>query len=869
MWTNLVAFMKALLARRRVERELDEELRCHLGTEAPANIERGMTTSEARRHALIALGGVEQTREAVGDERANWIEGLVQDLRYASRSFRRTPGFTAIAILTLALGLGVNISLFTIVNAVLIRPLPFPVADRLVRISGITFVTDVGRFDRSVFASLAHYTAGSADMTGAGEADRVPTCSVSPSFLGTLGLRVQAGRDFRPDETPGGANQVAIISEGFWHRQFGGETAIGKSIRLNGRPHEIVGIAPRGLTFPGATDVWIPSDFGRGRFVLYHRPDEPVTSMGTVARLQPGITREVALFAAQAGQGAAEDDLRRREHGASLGRSTVGLAPLQEVLVRKARATLLMLLAAVVFLLLIASVNVANMLLARAARRHHELAVRLSLGASRSRLLRQLVTESLLLAALGAAAGLSIAMWTLPVFRSLAPSNLPGLAFGWPGSLLDWRVVVVLAGVVAVIGLACGLAPLRQVTAAAPIMGLRSKTMSARSATRFVRGSLIFVQVTASVTLVAGATLMLRSLLALQSVDLGFDPTGVVTCEVSLPVPTGLQRPEVVARVEGQTRDILVHLSAIPGVSAAASAGQLPLDAAGGRQFFQVDAAPDPPIPPRTAITTRVSADYFRSLGIALVRGRTFTKQEAVEGATVAVLDEGLAARYWPGLDPIGRRIKAPTEWCEVVGVVRTVKWAGAGEESELQVYLPGGGRRFVVRSGMPPTVLIASVRRAVRSIDRDAIVSRIRPMPSLVAAAIATPRTRSVLLGVFSTLAVTLAAVGIYGVVAYLVAERTREIGLRLALGATARAVIHLVVREAAVPLALGVVTGTTSALLGARFVRGQLFGIAPPDAVTLAFPAAVTLAIGLTAAYLPARRAGSVDPVQALKNE
>lgn len=872
MLTKVVGYVKALAGRRRAARELDEELRFHLDMETQANIARGMRPHAARREAMVALGGIDQTREAVWDQRASWLDAAALDLRYALRSFRRTPGFTAVAIVTLALGIGVNTGLFTIVNAVLIRPLPFPDADRLVRIGGVGSTTDLSRFDRSVFASLAYFIAGDADMTGSAAAERVAACSVSPSFFRTLGVRLQAGRDFRPDEATDGFNQVAIISEGLWQRQYGRESsAVGKSIRLNGRTHEIVGIAPREVTFPGATDVWIPTGFGSGRFYLARRSGEPQGSMvGTVARLQPGVTQEVALAAAQAGQRAAEDELRQRNPGTRWGSSLVVLAPLHEVLVRNARASLLILLASVALVLLIAAVNVANMLISRAARRHHELAVRLSLGASRSRLIRQLVTESLLLTALGAGAGLLIAFSTLPVFQSLAPSSFPGLAGQSRLAMLDWRVVGALVGVVVTVGVGCGLAPLRQVAIALPAGGLRAKSLSPTAATQLLRGTLIFVQVTAGVALVAGATLMVRSLLALHAVDLGFDASDVVTCQISLPVPSEVTRQEAAARLQTQFNDLLQRLSAAPGIAAAATADQLPFDGAGpGGQFFQVDPPPSAPLPRRTAVTTEVSPDYFRAMGLALIRGRTFTNQETTEGRPVAIVDEGLAARYWPTQDAIGKRIKAPSEWLEVVGVVRTVKWVSPAEESEPQIYVPGPGQWFVMRSRLPAAAVVAAVRHVAQSIDRDAVVSGGRPMRSLVSAASESPRTRSLLLGLFSALAVALAAVGIYGVVTYLVAARTQEIGIRVAFGASSRQVIQMVVRQAAVPLALGVSAGTACALLAARVIRGQLFGIAATDPATLAFAAATTLTVGLVAAYVPARRAGSVNPVDALKNE
>jgi putative ABC transport system permease protein len=868
MLGRLLAGLRGFLRRKRIEAEIDEEVQFHLEMEIQANIERGMPPHEARRVALRDLGGVTQTKEAVRDVRTIWLDSIWQDVRYAFRSFGRNPGFTATAVATLALGIGLNTGLFSIVNAVLIRPLPFPEADRLVSIGGIPTPAGSEWFDSRVFESMAHYSVGSADLTDVDDATKIPACQVSPAFLATLGVSPHIGRDFRADDGPEGANHVAIISDGLWKRQFGGRPdVIGRTVRLTGKNHDIIGVAAPDFGFPGATDVWVPSDFLRRQWFLYRRPDKTGPSNGTIARLRLGTSIERALAVARAGERNWEDRSRKKNSSTRTAYSYVGLRPLHESLVREARRSLLVLFGAVGFVLVVACANIANMLLARGALRRQEIAIRASIGAGRARLLRQLLTESVLLASVGGVAGMFVAAWTVRFFDVLAPANFPALAH----PILDVRVLgfTLLASFLA--GTLGGLAPSWQL-ARQPAVHLQPGRHSAFGRPRRrTRRLLIAIQVAASIVLLTGAGLMARTLLVLQNTDLGFQPENVLTMEITSPLRLDVPRDERFRQFQAAQRDLLERMRPLPGAHAAAAADQLPMDpGGGGYQFFDVRprTAATPPAD-QSALTTSVTSLYFNAMGIRLLKGRTFSEQDVVEDRPVAIVNDVLAARYWPGESAIGKQIKAPEDWLEVVGVVSTVKFVQASDVAAPQIYVPGHGTFFVLRTSSPEPALAAVVRAEARRMDKNAVISRVRPLSDLVNASIASPRSRSLLLGGFGALALLLAAVGIFGVVSCLVAERAHEIGVRVTLGARNPQVARMIVWQAAMPVFVGAVGGITGALATTRLLRSFLFGVQAVDPATFVFASCAAAAVAILAAYLPARRATSIDPIAALRCE
>jgi putative ABC transport system permease protein len=539
-----------------------------------------------------------------------------------------------------------------------------------------------------------------------------------------------------------------------------------------------------------------------------------------------------------------------------------------------------MLFGAVGFVLLVACANVTNMLYARGARRRQELAIRASLGAGRMRLARQLLTESLLLSMLGGLAGLVIAVWTTKTFAVLAPANFPGFTgAGSSPPLLDLRVFAFAVAACMLAGVIGGLAPSRLLLNSGPARSKLTLSVTSRTATwgaprTRLRSGLIFVQVAACVVLVVGAGLMIRSLVALQQADPGFDAENVVTMQISLPTPAGLSRTDTHQHALLQLRALVDRLSGVRQVQAFAMADQLPLDPSGAHgQFFEVEPPRTPPLPYRTAVTINVSAGYFKAMGIRVLRGRAFTDEEVAAERPVAVVDEDLAARYWPGVDAVGKRIKVAEDWHEVVGVARNVPYSGpaasAKEHTDLQIYVPGAGGFFVFRSTLTPSALVSIIRDDVRRLERNAVITRVRAMSDLAAVSNASPRTRGTLLAMFAALALLLAAVGIYGVASYVAAERTHEIGVRVALGAGRKDIVWMVLRQAVMPVALGLVGGIGLALAGGRLLRSFLFGVAPTDGAALLFAAGITAAVGLLAAYIPARRATRIDPIQALRCE
>jgi len=807
------------------------------------------------------------------------MDSLLQDLRYAVRTLVERPGFTVVAVLTIALGVGGTTAMFGVVDAVLLRPLPYAEPDRLVMLwtrtpggpqaaaSWPEFVD--WREQSHSFADMAVWRGQSVSLTGGAEPERVVGAFVSDRFFPLLGARPALGRTFTAEETdPATARPVAVLGHGLWQRRFGSDPGIlGRSLVLNGQSHTVVGVlgpdfdggnAPAHGWFMGC-DVFLPISYFPNKKGLA-RGETEILVLG---RLRPGVD------ASQAGTDMAVV-ARRLEQAypdTHAGRG-VEIVPLHEQIVGSFKPALLVLLGAVGLVLLIACANVANLLLARASRRRRELAVRAALGAGRTRLLRQLLTESAVLALLGGALGLLVGHWGLALLLSLAPAGV------LPGSLtLDGRVMAFALVLTAATGVCFGLVPALQ--ASRPdldgVLKEAGRGGSGSAGHRF-RDVLVVAEVTLSLVLLVGAGLLLRSAVALQRAELGFRPDHVLTAEFRLP-PARYPEPRVIAAFFRQT---LERLRAVPGIESAALARAVPFSGNGGSTTFQVEGEPEPPKGREpVAQLNIVSPDYFRTMGVRQLEGRDFDEHDTADVPSVAVVNETMARQLWPGMDPIGRRLRLrDAGWVTVVGVVGDVRHSGPSEPPQPQIYTTHeqDARIFacvVARTAGEPMAMAAPMRAALWAVDKDQPVWKVRAMEELVTGSRGTARAMSLLVGVFAAVALALAGVGIYGVMAYAVSQRTREIGIRMALGAASGRVLRLVVGRALVLTSVAIVLGAIGATVLARLLGTLLFGVGPADPVTFGVAAAALASVGTLAAYLPARRAARIDPVRALAEE
>jgi putative ABC transport system permease protein len=813
---------------------------------------------------------------------------LAQDLRYGLRMLARSPGLTVTAALALALGIGANTAIFSVVDAVLLRPLPYDDPDRLVMVwnrypkmnlqraavSGPDFVER--RDENHVFEQVAAFIDGNLNLTSAGEPERLRAVRASASLFPLLGVRPALGRTFLTEEDRPGSSQVAVVSHGLWTRRFGSDPRlVGRPLTLNGTPHTVVGILSAGDSFPDpSVDVWVPIALTAEQVDPSRRGNEYI---GMIARLKSGVTLEQAQAdmdlitrraLSQAPQ-VAKDFFESNGWGAFL-------SPLREEVVGGARPALLALLGAVGCVLLIACANVSNLLLARATSRKREIAIRTALGAGRTRLVRQLLTESLLLAVLGGGLGLLLAVWGVDLLAALRPENLPRVEeIG-----LDLRVLTFTGLLSLAAGIVFGLAPALHASRPDLNESLKEggRASSAGPGHSRLRGLLVVSQIALALVLLVGAGLMIRSFWLLQRVDPGFRPEGLLTMNISLST-SKYPKPEQRVAFFQQLRQ---RLAALPGVEAVAATSLLPL--AGGTStasFFAEGQRPGPGESSPLANVRLATPDYFRTMGIPLKRGREFTDQDT-RAPNVVVVDEGMVRRFWRGQDPIGRRLtftETPTEadWMTVVGIAGEVKHSGLDGHDYAHIYGPHALTAFLVPEGMfvvvrtrsDPDGQVAAVRRAVAAMDPEQPIFAVRTMRAYVEDAVAQPRFRTALLALFAAVALVLAAVGIYGVMAYAVTQRTHEIGIRMALGAMQRDVLRMVVGQG-LRLALGgVAVGVAGALALTRILSSLLFGVTATDPLTFLTVPLVLLAVSALACYLPARRATRVDPIVALRYE
>ena len=802
------------------------------------------------------------------------------DLRYAVRTLLKSRGFAAAAALTLALGIGAATAIFTVVNAVLLRPLPYPDAERLTMVwlanplQGIA--RDVSpyptfrafRDGSSSFSHLTAYTATSLNLTGAGEPQRVRGAFVTEGFLPMLGVGPMLGRGLRDDEHQPGRHEVAVIGHGLWMRAFGGEApAVGSTLSLNGTRYTIVGVMPPGFAYPRDAEFWLPlAPTPALRPVLESRGSYWLNVLGR-------LRADASLRAAGAELEATLRQLDGEFPGVYDGQSVL-LEPLLDSIAGHLRTPLFVLQGAVLFLMLIACANVANLLFARATARQREMAIRAALGARRGRLVQQLVTESLVLAALGAAGGLVLAAWGIDLLQAFGPDDLPRLhEVRLDATVLAFTALLMLGAAVVF-----GLAPALQLARPDLVTPLKESARTAAGQTSRARTLLVGSQIALALVLLVGAGLLIRSFSRVMSVDPGFDPAGVLTVELALPS----QRYPDDAQRGAFYRRLVERLAAQPGVEVAGAIRDVLLSRLPNSAPISIEGRADLSEADRNLPIAfdPVTPDFFRVLRIPIVRGRGFTHADDGAAPPVAIVNQSLVRRFFPGGDPVGRRVTFGSpdgenvRWLTIVGVAADARRSGldAGPRPELyapHAQAPAADMTLTLRTAGDPMMLAGSVRAALAELDPELPLARVATLDRLVGASVAERRFHMLLLAVFSALALILAAIGIYGVVTYLVSRRAREFGVRLALGAQRRDVLRMVLREGARITAAGAALGLLGALAMTRVLAALLYEISPTDAPTFAAVTAVLVTVALAACYIPARRATRIDPVVSLRAE
>ncbi len=872
------------------EAEIVEELAQHLDDVYQRSIAKGLSEHQSKRIALDDLDALpkELTRiqkpfhdEPVlgGNGRSNLLTDFFQDLRYAARMQRKNPGFTVVAIIALALGIGANTAIFSVVNTVLLRPLPYKDPERLVMVwedaskhgyprdtpTAANFVD--WRNQNTVFEGMAAILPQSFNLTGAGEPERLRGRAVSASLFPLLGVEPQIGRVFTNAEDQRGSNQVVVLSYALWQRRFGGDNGIvGKTLNLNGQPYIVVGVMPARFQFPSSTDeIWTPI-----AFTAEQAADRTTHYLQVLARLKPGITleqaqTEMSTIAARLQQQYPQSNTDVGAEVTSLHEHTVG----------DIKPALLILLGAVGLVLLIACANVANLLLARAAVRQKEIAVRVALGARRWRLIRQFLTESVLLATLGGVVGLGIAYGGLILLRAFIPQTIAQAK----QVTMDPKVLGFTFLVSTITGLIFGLAPALQAARFNQTETLKEggRDSATGSSGKRIRGLLVTAEVAISLVLLIGAGLLINSFLRLRNVDPGFRTENLLTMKFVLPHP----KYKDFERRSAFYTDLIQRVQALPGVNSAAVTSNLPLYRQGNSIAVGIEGRPDPPPGQELIVTTRiVSPGYFKTMSIPVLTGRQFTDQDTRKSPLVMLISETMARRVWPNEDPVGKRvalgpIQRPEDWFQVIGVVKDVRQFELSAEPKPQMYLLYRQTDFfapedlVVQTGVDPASMATTVRNAVWEIDKDQPVSNIRTMEEILLDSIARQRFNMLLLAIFGAVALILAAVGIYGVMSYSVAQRTHEIGIRMALGAQTGAVLKLAVGYGLKLVLAGVAIGLIAAFALTRVMSTLLFGVTATDPMTFTLISLLFVCVAALASYIPARRATKVDPIIALRYE
>ncbi len=875
-WKALVR-QRADRERRELSVDVVDELACHLADLHATTVRNGASDADARRVALDTLNAASFLELSKRPRaRARGTVFMKSDLIYAVRGLRKKPLFTAAAVLTLALGIGANSAIFTVVSAVLLRPLPYPAPDRLMmlwthnpRQGYDKDVTSYPNFDdwrrqSASFEGMSAYFGANFTLTQAGDPAQIAGAVVTPGFFETLGVAPALGRTFGVREGAAGGARVAILSHGLWQTRFGGDPAlVGRTVMLNSVSHEVLGVMPSSFAHPEMAAVWTPlAPSERLVTVMQSRSSYWLQVVG---RLKPGIDRR----AAQSEMDVIAAALERHYPEANAGIG-VRLVPMHEEIVGDVRRPLLILFGTAVLVLLIACANVANLLLARAASRQRELAIRAALGAGRRRLIAQLLTESLVLATVGGAAGLLLAAWGIQALPSLAPANLPRLS----GVRIDTSVILYTSLAALVTGRGDGAAPALQSAAATAgeFLKERGRVQGARG--RRLRAAFAIAEVAVALVLVIGAGLLVRSFVAMNNVDVGFDPRGILAVRLELPRARYSQDAQIIAFFD----DLAARLRALTGVQSIGLGSSVVRAPQSSTLSVHGRTAPDPNARNPAVPYDSVTPEFFTTLRIPLRRGRLFTSADGPATQRVVVVNESLARRFFPDDDALGKRLTyddptdAQARWLTIVGIVADTRRGGVDREPRAEVYypltqLPDRRMYVLVRTSGDPLALVRPAQAQVWAIDANQPTASVRSVEAILADGQANRRFTTLLLGLFSIVALALAAIGIYGVIAYSTAQRVQEIGIRMALGASRTNVLTSVLKEAVMIGLVGLALGMAAALALTRFLSGLLFGVGARDPMTfVALPLGLLL-VAVLAALIPATRAVRVNPLVALR--
>src|SRR5215475_5666481 len=867
--------LRSLFRRRQVERELDEELRYHIDRQIEEHVAKGMTMEEALYAALRALGGIEQRKEDCRDmRRVNYIDDLLRDLRYAGRNLRRNRGFATLTILIMALGIGANTAVFSVINAVLLRPLSYRDPGRIVTLSNASKDPEATALSRQVsipnfedwqaqsssFEAMAYYGSRERAVILGSTPEYARVTDVSPDFFRVFAVEPILGRSFTPEETKRGSSGAAMISYAYWQTHFGGAPrALGQTVRASA-PLSIVGVLPPGFRFPNDTDIWV-SEVG------------PAGSRGGQNFLSVGrIKTHAPLEQAQAEMATIARRLEQQFPETNRGRG-VAVTRLRDDMVGDVRLTLYLLLGSVTVVLLIACANTATLLLAKASTRVREVALRTALGASRMRIARQLVTESLLLALVAGLAGLVLAYWGSKTLVALAPADVPRLA---EAGIDPWVLGFTLLMSV-ITSLLFGSVPAFYGSKVELIDALNQGGTRIAGGGRMasIRGFLVVVEIALAVTLVCASGLLIKSFVALNNVSLGFRPQNVLVMRATVPAPPSVG----IARARQFFSDMLAQLAKTPGVVAAGATMAPPgyVDSMGAYLLDQLPAQPDWSRAPSAALSV-IAPGAFTSLGIPLKSGRDFSESDTLDRPFVAMVNEALVRKSFPDQNPLGSTIFCPFDSLQgmrIIGVVGDVRQRGPEHEPMPECYMPHGQHAFngatlslVVRTTGDPDALTQTLRRLAHENAPD-VPMKFTTMEAMLSENVAAPRFRTVLFACFAGLAVCLAMAGIYGVMTFTVGRRSNEIGLRIALGASRGSVARLVLGQGLALASIGLVLGLAASFAGTGLLRSMLFQVQPNDPTVYLAVALLVGVVTLAAGYLPARRAAKIDPLVALKQE
>jgi putative ABC transport system permease protein len=804
------------------------------------------------------------------------METLIRDLRYGMRMLIKNPAFTAVAVITLALGIGANAALFSVVNGVLLKSLPFKDPDRLLfvwetnsRLAVPTLAASKLNYrdwkeQNHAFDLMAARQPLTVNLTSGDKPEKIQGERISADYFQTLGIDPIAGRTFLAEEDRPGGERVVLLSYGLWQRRFGGDPKIiGQTVMMNGQSTTVTGVMPN--DYRPNVEFWVPLAAN------FNNSDRGLHELQVIGRLAPGVTREQA----QSEMSNIAQGLAEQYPDINTGWGIV-LVPVHQMIVQNIRPALLILLGAVVFVLLIACTNVANLLLARAASREREIAIRVALGASRLRLVRQVLTESVLIALIGGALGVLIALWGTDFLIGLNPQGIPrAQEIGVDSRVLGFAVIVsVISGVV------FGLVPALQ--ASNPNLNETLKESGKASAGnlrgRRIRGTLVVIEVALSLMLLVGAGLLIKSFSKLQEIDAGFNREKLLTMQLFLP-------PAQYPKAEDQVafyKESLRRFSSLPGVTSVSTITQAPLAGGGPQYIFSVEGQPLPSPSDAPVSSYRVvSPDYFQTMGIPLVKGRTFTEADGLSSLPVIIINQNMAATMWPGEDPIGRRMTVGVplpgetpEYTTVVGVVGNVKHTTLSGETGMQMYqpafqAPARNLTYILRTAVEPTSIVESARGAIASLDPTLPVSNVKTMERIIYESVAPFRFNLYLLGLFAVVAMILTTIGVYGVISYSVTQRTQEIGIRMALGARPGAVRALILKQGLILSSAGLAIGLAASFFLTRFMSSLLYGVSATDPLTFAAVALFLGAVALAASYLPARKATRIEPIIALRYE